>query len=563
MPTPIDKELGTEVSEPTATDSLPDNQNTPLEAAATAVVSHDPSSLTEQHVANEINLPTLVEGVSAAALVESALVSEEQECTSVEVKNVVPVLEGQTTELAKVGVDGDHEGPTIEKPEDEETLAADSFADIADGVGNNDVAPSQELVSDIQSAIPTPISEAEIAETSEELIPLPAVEPVLASTSPVIENLAVPEAEEFISLDTAKEAEAAGDEDSQPIHEELVAEAEANAPPVDPVISAHDAAAVCDSETPVEQPSGAENLFSSEADAETVEDPAPPQEPTVEIDEPTPLQVEESQIAEPEPVLVDSSPIEVELEESVTQKSPIVEAGNVELVPNTPPFEECVAAEDALVEEAPVQEALVEDVQHEELTVVHDIQGAVVSEPNLVDDDGPLESQELIGAEEPDTRPIFEEDSAPVAENQPVDKTAPSNESVVEDSKDEVEAPIAEDSPAVTEIPLEATVPVVAALSLVDERELPTSDVDIGGGKILSFLFLHDANIFDLECSDSGSAPELTSGSEVGGIDLTISEALEVPKGDLESLFVHLSSILTSIPVQPQNSPMSQLRPRR
>lgn len=561
MPTPVDKELETEVSEPTAVDSLPDNQNTPLEAAATAVVSHDPSSLTEQHVASEINLPTLVEGVSAAALVESALVSEEQERTSVEVKDVVPVLEGQTTELAKVGVDGDHEGPTIEKPEDEETLATDSFADIADGVGKNDVAPSQELVSDIQSATPAPIPEAEIAETSEELISLPAVEPVLASTSPVIENLAVPEAEEFISLDTAEEAEAAGDEDSQPIHEELVAEAEANAPPVDPVISAHDTS----SEMPVEQPSGAENLFSTEAEAETVEDPAPPQEPTVEVGEPTPLQVEESQIAEPEPVLVDSSPIEVELEESVTQKSPIVEVGNVELVPNTPPFEESAAAEDALVEEAPVQEALVEDVQHEELTMVHDVQGAVVSEPNLVDDDsGPPESQELIGVEEPDTGPIFEEDSAPVAENQIVDKTAPSNESVDEHSKDEMEAPIAEDSPAVTEIPLEATVPVVAALSLVDEPELPTSDVDIGGGKILLFLLLHNANIFDLECTDSGSAPELTSGSEVGGgIDLTISEVLEVPKGDLESLFVHLSSILTSIPLQPQNSPMSQLRSRR
>jgi hypothetical protein len=164
----------------------------------------------------------------------------------------------------------------------------------------------------------------------------------------------------------------------------------------------------------------------------------------------------------------------------------------------------------------------------------------------------------LIQAE---TGPIVEEVSAPVAENQLVDKTAPSNESVVEDSKNEVEAPIAEDSPAVAEIPLEATVPVVAALSLVDEPELPITNVDIGGGKILAFLFLHGANIFDLECSDFGSAPELTSGSGVsGGIDLAVSE---VPKGDLESLFIYLSSILMSIPLQPQNSPMSRLRSRR
>lgn len=554
MPTPVDIELETEVSEPTAVDSLPDNQNSTLETA-TGVVSYDPSSLTEQHVASETNLPTLVEGV----LVEAAPVSEEQERTSAEVKDVAPVLEGQTIELAEVGVDGVREGPTNEEPKaDEETLATDSFPDIAGDVGSNDVAPSQELVPDIQFATPTPIPEAQLAETSEESTPLPAVEPVLASASPIIENLAVPEAEESISLDAADEVEATGDEESQAIYEELVAEAEADAPMVDPVIPAPDTAAACDSETvetPAEHPSGAENLFSTEAEAETVEDPASPQEPIAEIDESTPLQVEESQIAELEPVLVDSSPIEVELQESVAQKPPTIEAGNVELVP-TPPFEESVTAEHALVEDALVQEALVEDTQHEESNVIHDVQGAVVSEPNLVDDSGTLESQELIGAEEPDTGPIVEEDSVHVAENQLVGKSAPSDEGLVEDSKDEVEIPIAvdapltEDIPAVTETPFEATVPVVEAPSLVDEPELLTADVDIGGGKALTFPFLHDANIFDLECSDFGSAPELTSESEVGGgIDSTISEVLEVPKGGLESLFVHLSSILTTIPL--------------
>jgi hypothetical protein len=276
LPTPVDIGLETEVGEPTVVDSLVDTQNTPLEAA-TAVVSHDPPSLTEEHMASEIDTPTLVEGVSAAALVESALVSEEQERTSVEVKDVAPVLEGQTTELTEAGVDGVREGPTIEEPkEDEETLATDSFPNVADGVGNNDVAPSQELVLDIQFATPTPIPEAGLAETSEESTPLPAVEPVLASASPAIEILAVPEAEESVTLDAVDEVEATGDEDSQPIYEELVADAEADAPMVDPVIPAPDTAAVRDSETmatPAEQPSGAENLFSTEVEAETVEDP--------------------------------------------------------------------------------------------------------------------------------------------------------------------------------------------------------------------------------------------------------------------------------------------------
>lgn len=546
-----------------------DNQNTTLEAA-TGVVSHKPSSLTEPPVVNEINLPTLVEGISAATLAESASVSKEQE-RAIEVKDVepdapVPVLEGQTTELAVVEVDGVRERPpAIEEPSaaNEEILATDSFPDIVDGTGNKDVAPSQELVPDIQFATPTPIPEVELAVTSEELTPLPAVEPVLALASPVIENLTVPEAKEFISLDTVEEVKAAGDEDSKPISEELVAKAEADAPSVDPVIPAPDIAAVRDSETvdtPAEQPSGTENLFSifsTEAEAEIVEVPASPREPIAEIDEPASLQVEESQIAELEPVLVDSSPIEAQLKEPVTQKSSAIEAENVESVPNAPSCEEPVAAEDAPVEDsnALVQDVFVEDAQHEESTLVRDVQGAVVSEPNFVEDSDALESQELVGAEESDTGPI-EEDSAPVTENQLVDKSVPSNENVVEHSKAEVEEPIVidasitEDSPVVVETPLEATVSVVDdAPSFVDEPELPAADVDIAKGKIPSFPFLHDANIFDLICSDFGTAPELTGESEIGGgIDLTISEVLEVPKGGLHSLFVYLSSILMSIP---------------
>lgn len=478
-----------------------DHQGATFEAA-TGVVSHEPSSLTEPHVANEINLPTLVEGVSAATLDESAPVSKEQERT-VEVKDVeadapAPVLEGQTTDLAVVGVDSVREGPpTIEEPNaaDEEILVTDPFPDVLDDAGNNDVTPSQDLVPDIQFAAPTPIPEAELAEISEESTPLPAVEPVLASASPVIENLAVPEAEEFINLDVVEEVEAAGNDDSKPISEELVVEAEADAPSVDPVIPAPDIAAIRDSETvetPVEQPSGTEteNLFSTEAEAETVEDPASTQEAIADIDEPISLPVEESQFAELEPVLVDSAPIEVELKESVTQKSQAIEAENVEPVPNAPPFEELVAIEDALVEEAVVEEdAPVEDAQHEESTLIHDVQGAVVPEPNFVDDSGTLESQESIGAEEPDTGPIVEEYSAPVTEHQLVDKSVSSNQSVVEYSKDEVEepivvdAPITEDSSAVVEPPLEAAASVVDdAPSLVDEPELPTADVDIAKG---------------------------------------------------------------------------------
>jgi hypothetical protein len=60
---------------------------------------------------------------------------------------------------------------------------------------------------------------------------------------------------------------------------------------------------------------------------------------------------------------------------------------------------------------------------------------------------------------------------------------------------------------------------------------------------ISSFPFLHDVNIFNLTCSDFGSAPESTGEPEVGnGIDLTISEVLEVPKGGLDSLSVYISS---------------------
>jgi hypothetical protein len=539
-------------------------ENAPVEDAQNEELAITQEPIPARSLQEEMASESSVIGDTALVSQESIAAPEESNTAPIVEEDSTPVAENQPIDETALPIENVVEEITVPEPIAEESPA---IAEITLESTIPIVEPPSVVDQPESPAADAGVSEQAALIAEGESTPLPVVEPVLASASPVMENLAVPEAEEFISLDTVEEVEAASDEDSQPIYDELVAEAEVEAPSVDPVIPAPDTAAICDSETmktetPSEQPSGAENLFSTEAEAETVEDPASTQESIAEIDEPASLQVEESPIAELEPGLVDSSPIEAELEELVTRKSPRIEGGNVELVPNTPPFEESVATGDALVEDALVQEAPVEHAHHEESTTVHDDQGAVVSEPNLVDDSGSLESRELIGAEEPDTGPIVEEDSAPVAENQLVDKTAHSNESVVEDSKDEVEAPIAEDSPAVTEIPLEATVPVVDALSLVHEPELPTSDVDIGGGKILLFLFLHDANIFDLECSDFGSAPELTS--EVGGgTDLTISEILEVPKGDLEYLFVHLSSILMSIPLQPQNSPMSQLRSRR
>ena len=782
-----------------------DDQSTTLEATA-AALSHDLPSLTEPPVASEINLPTSVEGVSpeesliatTATLVESSLVSEEQEYTSIEIRDVepAPVLEGQTKELIEVGADSIREEPKV----DEETQATDSHPDVGDGVGN-DIAPSQELVSDVQFAVPTSIPGAEL---NEDVTPILAVESVLASASPVIEHLPIPEAEEFKIFETVKEVEATGDKDSQTItSEELITEAEANVPLVDLVIPAPDIGAACDfettetpaeepsasgagtltteaeaemvedpiaeinestslqveesqiaelepvlvdaspidgesvtqklptieaedvepvakgdavvenaqheestlsydvqeevvpkpnsaddsgaleshesigaeepnipadipligpsedattvddvmsseqlkavaseedipaistliaedspveesstaghgrfknvfiqikllkiqhlvvpdaeesktleeveaagdedsqpiiseelvteaepdlvdlvvpaphitpacdsetTETPAEEPSapGVENL-STEAEAETVEDLVLPQDPITEINEPTSLQVEESQIVELESVLVDASPIEVE---SVTQEAPTVEAENVELMPNTPPFEEPVVTEGALVE----------DAQHEELTLSHDVQEEVVPEVNPIDDAGALQSQESIGAEESDTSPIVEENSAPVVENQLVDKGVPSNESAVEDSKIEVDepividAPIVEDSPTVVETPFETTVSVLVPPSVADEPEFIV-DADIAEGTTSSFLY--DVNIFDLKCSDSGSALELTGESEAlttgGEIDPTISEVLEVSKGDLDFL-VYLSVILTSIP---------------
>ena len=515
-------------------DTSADDQNTTLEAA-TGVLSPNPPSLAEPFVANESDPPTLVEGVSPAAsflatpatLVASNLVPEEQEHTSVEVKDVepAPVLDGQTNELTEVGVDIVREEPKV----GEETQATDSHPDVIDGVGN-DIAPT-----------PTTPIEAELPKTNEEATPRPSVESVLASTPAVIEHLVVPDAEESKTLETVEEVEAAGDGDSQPIlSEELVTEAEADAPLVDPVAPAPDIFPACDSETmetPAEEPSapGVENL-STEAEAETVEDLVLPQDPITEINEPTSLQVEESQIAELEPVLVDAAPIEVE---SLTQKAPTVESENVEPVANAPPFEEPVVTEDALVE----------DAQHEESTLSHDVQEEIVPEVNPIDASGVLKSQESIGAEEPDTSPIVVEDSAPVVENQLVDKSAPSDGSAVEDSKIEVEesiiidAPIIEDSLAVVETPLLVTP------SVTDEPEFVV-DANIAEGTTSS-SFLYYVNIFDLKCSDFSSAPELTSESEAlstgGGIDSTISEVLEVSKGDLDFL-VYLNFILTSIP---------------
>jgi len=107
----------------------------------------------------------------------------------------------------------------------------------------------------------------------------------------------------------------------------LVTEAEANAPLVDPVIPTPDIGTARNlemTETLAEEPStsGAETL-STEVEAETVEDPI------TEINELTSLQVEESQIVGLEPILADASPIEGE---SVTQKSPTIEAEDVEPV---------------------------------------------------------------------------------------------------------------------------------------------------------------------------------------------------------------------------------------
>ena len=148
------------------------------------------------------------------------------------------------------------------------------------------------------------------------------------SASPVVEHLAVPEAEEIKTLETVEEVEATEDKDSHPIiSKELVTEAEANAPLVDPVIPTPDIGTAHDlemTETLAEEPSasGAETL-STEVEAETVEDPI------TEINKSTSLQVEESQIVGLEPILADASPIEGE---SVTQKSPTIEAEDVKPV---------------------------------------------------------------------------------------------------------------------------------------------------------------------------------------------------------------------------------------
>ena len=327
-----------------------------------------------------MNLPTSLEGVSpeesliatTATLVESTLVSEEQEHASIEFKDVepAPVLEGKTKELTEVGADSVREEPKV----DEETQVTDSHLDVGDGVGN-DIAPSQELVSDVQFAIPASIPGAELDKTNEEATP---IESVLASASPVVEHLAVPEAEEFKTLETVEEVGVTEDKDSQPIiSEELVTEAEANGPLVDPVIPAPDISTARDletTETLAEEPSasGAETL-STEAEAETVEDPI------AEINESTSLQVEESQIAGLEPVLTDASPIEGE---SVTQKSPTIEAEDGEPVLKG--------------------DALMENAQHEESTLSDDVQEEVAPKPSSADNSGALESHESIGAEEPD-----------------------------------------------------------------------------------------------------------------------------------------------------------------
>jgi len=163
-----------EISEPMSVDSLANNQNTTLEAT-TGVLSHPPSH-TEPPVASEINLPTSPEGVSPeesliatmATLVELTLFSEEQEHTPIEFKDAepTPVLEGQTKELTEVGLDSVCEEPKV----DEETQTTSSYLDIGDGVGNA-IAPSQELESDVQFAVPTSISGAELDKTNEEAIP--------------------------------------------------------------------------------------------------------------------------------------------------------------------------------------------------------------------------------------------------------------------------------------------------------------------------------------------------------------------------------------------------------
>lgn len=144
--------------------------------------------------------------------------------------------------------------------------------------------------------------------------------------------------------------------------------------------------------------------------------------------------------------------------------------------------------------EGPVaaEESLVEDAQNEESTItqepipVHSLHEEMALESNIIGDSGALMSQESISAtEESVTGLIVEEDSTPVAENQPVDETALSIEHRVEESTVELEDPItvpeptAEEISAIVETTLELTMPVVEATSVVDKPASPAADADV------------------------------------------------------------------------------------
>jgi len=174
-----------------------------------------------------------------------------------------------------------------------------------------------------------------------------------------------------------------------------------------------------------------------------------------------------------------SSSIEVVPKEMDIQKPPIVEA-DVEPAPSVPSFEGPVAAEDALVEDAQNEESAIT----QEPIPVHSLHEEIASESSAVGDTALVSQESIAAPEESNAAPIVEENSTPVAENQPVDETALSIENVVEESTVELDdpiavpEPIAEESPAIAELTLESTIPVVEPLSVVDEPESPAPAID-------------------------------------------------------------------------------------
>lgn len=264
-----------------------------------------------------------------------------------------------------------------------------------------------------------------------------------------------------------------------------------------------------------------------------------------------------------------SSSTEVVPQEMVTQTPSIVEA-DVEPTPYAPSFEGPVAAEVAPVEDAQNEESPIT----QEPIPVHSLHEEIASESSVIDDTVLVSQESIAALEESNTTPIVEEDSTPVAKNQPVDETALPIENVVEESTVELEdpiavpEPIAEESPAVVETTPKPTMPVVEPLSVVDKQESPAVDAVVSDqaalvaeGRTSSFFsFLHDIKSFGF--TDSTDVTELIDEPKAlnthGEDDLIT--PVEVPKGGLDFLFIYLRPILTYFPVYPQKSPPSWLR---